>query len=408
MTHAMASRLLLFGGVLAALAASAVPARAQISPNLGWSQIANTQLQTVCPPNGFGGTGYSFATDCNLVVDAWSGGAFDSLRNRLIVFGGGHTDYKGNEVYAIDLSTLAPVRLTNPTLPLADGSCRVVGLNPQSTSNTGGSTGPNARHTYNGLAYMSHSDQMFVVGGSLASDCGAEANPLTNDMWLFSFATRTWTQLRPTTSGTVPGTNLDSVVAAYYAAHQMVYFHDRGRLYRFNPANTSVTSLTGNWGSNLYGSALTDPRRARWVMTGSGAQTGQAGANQIAWVDLTGADTAGTGTKSFNFQATSGDGSCGRSGAPGFAYDPIQDRYVCWNGGNTVYLLNPATWTWTTASFSGGPAAAELGTYGRFQYSPASGVFVVVNSVTQNAFTLRLTPPGGAAISMPPTNMQLR
>ena len=44
----------------------------------------------------------------------WGGGAFDSKRNRLILWGGGHNAYYGNELYAFDLTNLAWERITDP------------------------------------------------------------------------------------------------------------------------------------------------------------------------------------------------------------------------------------------------------------------------------------------------------
>ena len=73
------------------------------------------------------------------------------------------------------------------------------------------------------------------------------------------------------------------------------------------------------------------------------------------------------------------------------AYDPVSDRIVGWNGGNTVYSLDPTTKVWTPTTFAGGPGSAMgNGTFKRWAYSPASGAFVVVNSVDNDAYALRL------------------
>jgi hypothetical protein len=73
-------------------------------------------------------------------------------------------------------------------------------------------------------------------------------------------------------------------------------------------------------------------------------------------------------------------------------YDPIQDRFVGWHGGNTIYLLNPETMTCTTVTHAGGPAATPLGTFGKLRYSPKLNVFATCNVVSDNCYTLRLTP----------------
>jgi len=57
------------------------------------------------------------ATGQKAVVNAWNGGAFAANLGRLgslVVFGGGHNDYFGNEVYAFDLEELRWRRLTDP------------------------------------------------------------------------------------------------------------------------------------------------------------------------------------------------------------------------------------------------------------------------------------------------------
>src|SRR5205807_7625360 len=65
-------------------------------------------------------------------------------------------------------------------------------------------------------------------------------------------------------------------------------------------------------------------------------------------------------------------------------------------GGNTAYLYNPDTDSCSTATYTGGPTTIQgNGTYGRFAYSPALGVFVVANSIDTNVYSLRLTAGGG-------------
>lgn len=95
-----------------------------------------------CPVNNFGGVNYRFGDLCKNVINAQSGAAADTRRNRLYLWGGGHGDYSGNEIYALDLNA-SPVtlrRVTDPTLPpvnvdpnyAAQSSC-VAGL-PQDQS----------------------------------------------------------------------------------------------------------------------------------------------------------------------------------------------------------------------------------------------------------------------------------
>ena len=74
-------------------------------PANSWLSVPNTRMDAVAPsasqyPNIQGVEGVS------AVMDDWCGAAFDTRRNRLIVWGGGHNGYYGNELYAFDVDLL--------------------------------------------------------------------------------------------------------------------------------------------------------------------------------------------------------------------------------------------------------------------------------------------------------------
>src|SRR5687768_14643640 len=73
-----------------------------------WLEIPNSRLIDVAPSDSPGGT--------PLKVVAWSGGALDTRRAQVLVWGGGHSDYAGNEVYAFDLGSRQWRRLTEPSV----------------------------------------------------------------------------------------------------------------------------------------------------------------------------------------------------------------------------------------------------------------------------------------------------
>jgi hypothetical protein len=110
------------GAILAALLAAApahVPAGTPPGM-LGWTELPNTRLRTHCPsdqayPDLHGGSG------CAGVTQAWGGAAFDEAGNRLLIDGGGHSDWAGNEVYELDLDNGVMRRLNNPSYPVRDG-----------------------------------------------------------------------------------------------------------------------------------------------------------------------------------------------------------------------------------------------------------------------------------------------
>lgn len=349
-------------------------ANAQTIPStLGWYDLPNTKIRSVCP------TGLSLG-NCSGVTGAWNSAVFDSTRNRMIIWGGGHSDYLGNELYSLNLNAnpITMTRINNPSTQIPS-SCGI---------GTTGDNQANSRHTYDHIVYMSHVDRMFVFGGASAP-CGF----FTNDTWTFGFSSMTWQKRNP--SGPIPEGNYGRVTA-YNPFTQKVYIADQATLYSYSYESDQYTALT----SHSIGQEMTgvfDSKRQLFVMVGNGV---------VYAYDV---------SANSNYQRqtwnTSGGSSIVNANNPGVAYDPVTDRIVGWNGGNTVYSLDPTTKVWTPTSFSGGPGpAVSTGTFKRWAYSAASGVFVVVNSVDSNAFALRLaaggTPPSADTTApTTPTNV---
>ena len=63
------------------------------------------------------GDGVYLVQGCGGLINSWSSGLYDSERQRMVVWGGGHNDYGGNELYAFNLKTLAWEQLTTPSRP---------------------------------------------------------------------------------------------------------------------------------------------------------------------------------------------------------------------------------------------------------------------------------------------------
>lgn len=161
----------------------------------GWTDLPNTWLQSVCPAQNFGAITYDWQFYCKGVVRAWSGAIADTSRNRMILWGGGHSDYDGNELYSLDLNTHTLTRLNDPTVPTSRSSGTTCTTSPLSSGEevplpTGGY--PNARHTYAGLVYIPYADRMFAFGGSLAP-CGEGSL----DTWTLNLATLQWQKMNP-------------------------------------------------------------------------------------------------------------------------------------------------------------------------------------------------------------------
>ncbi len=328
---------------------------------LGWSVIPNTKIRSVCPPSNNLG-------DCAGVTKAWNSAVFDSKRNRLIVWGGGHQDYLGNEIYALNLNAtpITITRITDPSTKTIQGQGSTGDVPPQASS----------RHTYDHIIYMSHIDGMFVFGG---------ASPILgfmlDDTWVFNFSTMAWIKKNPV--GTKPEGDYGRVTA-YNPVTQKVYIHDQFNLYSYTYETDTYSILSSDPPLGQDRTGVFDSKRQLFISIGNG---------QVTAYDVSAGSKYAKQT-----WATTGGSSILNAPGPGVAYDPISDRIVAWTGGNTVYTLDPAATTkvWTPITYSGGPGAAiAAGTYKRFAYSPSSNAFVVVNSVDSDAYALKLTLGGG-------------
>jgi hypothetical protein len=330
-----------------------------IPPALGWYQIPNTALQSVCAPASrypqIQGT-----MGCNAVISAWNGGAADIKRNRLMVWGGGHSDYFGNEVYALDLNTLSMLRLTEPSPVSNVGTC------PEAYPDGA----PSSRHTYDGLVYLPVQDKLFSYGGS-KSGCGF----MSVGSWALDLATLHWKSLDPH-GGATPG-GLPGVMADFDPNTGLVFLFDTENFYTYNPANNSYARIAQQGGPRYNLTGVIDPGRKLFFMVGGGTFYAYSISHSYKLENWTSRIT--------------GCEAIVRVSSPGLAYDPVQKLIVGWAGGNTVYVFDPDTRACTPASFPQGPGApSQWGTFGRWRYFPTLGVFALVNDWRQNAWTLRL------------------
>jgi hypothetical protein len=320
----------------------------------GWCELLDTKLDDVCASDD----------GCWGVVAAWSGGVADTQRNRLVVWGGGHQDYYGNEVYALDLNAVKMLRLNEPSPPNTGGDC-------VETLSDGA---PNSRHTYGGLAYIAHADQMFAFSGSLA--CGG--GYFSDATWTLDFASMSWTQ-RDDGPTAVPGATSD-----YDPVTKKVYLHDLDELWSYDVDSDSYQLLESNNGeeTDYHMTGVFDPGRKLWIMFGGGQVRVHAIGNGSA------------GPMQIWDSQTTGCGPLQNADYPGLAYYPNEKVIVGWAGNDDVYRFNPDTKTCTVTTYGGGPGPASGGyfgvTAGRFRYFPSLGVFGLVNAADQNAYTLRL------------------
>lgn len=334
-----------------------------------WCVVPNSHMESVAPLpptisqslyDSIRGTGGAYA-----VMNAWGGGTFDSKRDRLVIWGGGHTDYGGNEVYAFDVNTLTWALLTLPSAGPYDQPVLSDGR-------------PVSVHSYDGLEYLPPPiDRMFARGAGLYRLANASTKP-----WFFNFDANNWEQLSDfPESAAVP-------MGAFDPVSRLVYLLGSNNLYSYNPATDQWTYLQASPGYVGDATMAIDPKRRKMVRIGNGTMH--------VW-DLN--------NMSVNASALSTSGAKEIIGndAPGFVYDPVSDRFVAWSGGSAVYSLNMDTLVWTLHSPAAGnsvtPTAvtASGGTYGRFQYIPSKNAFIAVNATDENVYFYKLSSGSGGS-----------
>jgi len=95
------------------------------------------------------------------IISAWSSFAWDSNRGNLILYGGGHNNYRGNEVYIWQGSTR---RWTRGSLPSA--SVEVVPGSLVFNAIDGAQHAPASAHTYDNSLFLPIVDRFITFGGA--------------------------------------------------------------------------------------------------------------------------------------------------------------------------------------------------------------------------------------------------
>ena len=415
------------GSIETATASLTVVEAEDLPTGYGWHQLANTNMTSVCLGNVANGmysdstmtttTSYNF--DCYQLIP-WSGGAADDTNQRLIVWGGGHSDYAGNEVSALNLKgTPSWQAITTPTIPvpyIGDGN-NWEGLQPYFLRLADGGqpqpgASPSSRHTYNGIQYVPYQNKLYSFGGSVAN--GGYFSPET---WALDMGKAAWTLLGPPYS-LAPG----YPTTAYNPTTGHIVMHDKNwSLLDFNPNTGNWTTLSNNSHIDDGTTAAVDPVNNLFVVVGASGTPDNLGYPSVPTSQTVQALLL---TPPYTLLSWS-DPSCDlvyRDG--GLSWDSALGLMVGYpGGGNQVYLLNSGPQDIVTAfgtvrshkcldvpiSLNPSPVKgvdypqdpegtsynANLGIFGRFAYFASLDSFALVNDRTKNAWTVQLT--GGSS-----------
>ena len=336
------------------------------------------------------GQPWSAIGGCGAVIDAWSGGAYDPVHDKMLIWGGGHADYWGNEVYSFNPATFLWKRETTPSdVTTSSEVCQDPYFDGK----------PASRHTYDGLAYLPGPNRFWSWAGGIAGSGNCPGVPILT--WTLDLETQTWTNMLPTGSFDTGAAGFMFVAAsAYDPSTRKVFTQDTGGLSAYDYAANSWAivqdfGMPPEWPRYEDGgdkTAAIDTKRHLFFTFGQGDYfVFDIGANAIVTDDWI---TTGGGAFDNSSQAAgpstigqlypnevihTGGGDVITADGPGLDYDPHADALVAWKGG-APYVLDLASKVWTTKSATGALATpSQNGVYGRFRYLAKYNVFILVN-----------------------------
>lgn len=395
--------------------------------------------------------GFGFTTQCYNILEDSNSGAYDTTRHRLVLFGGGHEHYWGNDVFSLELTmvnTGAPAAMfhldhsADPNGCPSSGSGMVKEASGASNGaicsyNSGGAlstvlglpgcsyapgctpsqaTTPASVHTYNTTVYIPGYDLMTEFGGATAPEGNA-----SNNVWLLAMSSvlatcapnattnqqgcnPAWTAVGDPADNSAfnDGGNVGST-AAYDPNTQGVWMQNQNGLEWFNPADHTVTQKTST-GIGYHSTAVLDPTDKYLILIGPQSTSPIEG---ILYINVACADAPACTGSNFTIQrpATTGcanliGGSNANPQYMGAQWDPVGNRVVIYpNTGNVIWYLDPATWTCSSEVYGATQGndypqdtplpSGDAGTFGHFAYDPTFDVFVLCNDPYNDCWYLR-------------------
>jgi hypothetical protein len=346
-----------------------------------WNEAPNS----IITASGVGWTGTSPGGSGNYtsVLTAWSGGVLNTkgclyggtfhTGTFLVIFGAGHSDYGGNEIYAYGpMEDASPTwhRLTDPTIPAPDNVGR------------DGSGNPVARHSYDMLQYSEVLNQMICMGAS-----GGYHNGFDHQNGeLFDFATNTWIAADSGMGFTLGSSGFPNSQGGYNPTTREAWLTTPGNgnvLMKYSESTGAFTTYAkDNPDYSSDSKAAIDPIHNLLVQIGSSGQVLVQDLNNPTSVIVT---VTTTGTAPFDSRRT-------------IDWDASKGRFVAWDGGMAVYFLQPPTtspltntWVWTHVTPPTGPTPGvpeTAGTYGRMRATVkfGGGFFLLPNESSPLVF----------------------
>ena len=380
------------------------------TPVGGWVNVTatNAAWSTTWPSPRYDG-------DTGSIVYAWGSMVWDSGRGQFILWGGGHANYAGNEVYTLSGATGQWARGSLPSAYQAG------------TSWISGNGAPQSSHTYDNSQYLPISGRYVTFGGAawnsgsnFDSAAGREGpwlwNPALADpnrvggqdftgLNPSALGSNAWQSRRGSITGTLPPTFVEAATGyraeggkdvVYIAADTGASGFPRLYRYEFNLGGQDVVQQVGVMGpgqSAYEGTAAMDTTRGWFVRTiwGGGPS------NDLAVWDLSrnnAGNPAANGSFAARLQRPDGSAfdivSAGGSGSSsGLEFDPNTGHYFLFRGTQLTEIVtsvNPdgtpgPIWTAIDRPCTGScPSSVGQGVHGHFVPIPELGAMALMGA----------------------------
>jgi hypothetical protein len=135
-------------------------------PEGGWLRVNQNRYEDVWTPQELRSSSGALLSTPAKIIQAWSSFAWDCRRGDLLLYGGGHANYSGNDTYRWRATTRRWERMSLPS------DIRVDGMR-NTTAIDGPFAAPPAAHTYDNNIYLPVVDRFLVLGGSAWTNGGA-------------------------------------------------------------------------------------------------------------------------------------------------------------------------------------------------------------------------------------------
>jgi hypothetical protein len=292
-------------------------------PPRQWANVPGTAMRPTVPPASMIPDGGA-STGTSAVLSAWNGCAYDTEDQKLYFWGGGHTDYGGNEVYELDLQTLKVGRLTNPS-PLTISPPPNMSSAPN--CRLPGDSTPLASHDYDGIVWCPVTRSVWIW--PFVGYCAQGSVLTVGQCWEFDPVKKVWRR-----GPDVPKSPVGFAMcnACWIPKHGKILLQSNGSACWFDPSTRSYSAWSPEFGS--FGestSCYVEHRDEVWICW-----------DGIIKVSLKGAVPG----RPESVIGPNNKPSSEIYGTTGLAYDPVNKVIHFWSGGGDIWALNPDNLQW--------------------------------------------------------------